>query len=234
MKKRILLVCALLSFSTASYANWFQDIINAINKQAGITNDILGREFTIQKDMLSSQKDIQGLMNQVNRNLRGHSGYGNYGFHDYQSYGMDAGDWMEVISMAERGQGNGALGKVIHKMSREFPINQHLFNRSVSDVNAQRYYAMKSGTVLAARAASQLDFNKIQDQIAYQKMLMDQIEQTDDLKAAMDLSNRIQAEGNLINLEILRQSALVNQQQAVTEQAAVISALANARFLSKE
>lgn len=234
MKKRLLLLCVLLSLSSASYANWFQDIINVINKQAGITNDILGQEFSLQKDMLSGQKDIQGLMDQVNHNLRGHSGYGNYGFHDYQSYGMDAGDWVDVIRMAERGQGNGALGKVIHKMSREFPIDQYAFNRAVSNVSAQRYYAMKSGTVLAARAASQLDYNKIQDQIAYQQMLMKQIEQTDDLKAAMDLSNRIQIEGNLISLEVLRQSALVNQQQSVAEEAAVISALANARFLTKE
>lgn len=234
MRKRLLILCVLLSLSTASYANWFQDIINAINKQAGITNDILGREFSLQQDMLSSQKDIQGLMDQVNQNLKGHSGYGNVGFHDYQSYGMDAGDWMEVIRMAERGQGDGALGKVIHKLSSEFPANQRIYNRSVNDVSAQRYYAMKSGTILAARAASQLDYSKIQDQIAYQQMLMKHIEQTDDLKAAMDLSNRIQVEGNLINLEVLRQSALVNQQQAVTEQAAVISALANARFLTRE
>lgn len=234
MKKRLLILCVVLSLSTSSYANWYQDIINAITKQAGITNDILGREFSLQQDMLSSQQDIQGLMDQVNKNLRSHSGYGSVGFHDYQSYGMNAGDWLEVIRMAERGQGDGALGKVINKMSREFPIDQRSFNRAVSDVNAQRYYAMKSGTVLAARAASQLDYNKIQDQIAYQQMLLKKIEQTDDLKAAMDLSNRIQVEGNLINLEILRQSALDNQQQAVTEQAAVISALANARFLTRE
>jgi hypothetical protein len=50
----------------------------------------------------------------------------------------------------------------------------------------------------------------------------------------MDLANRIQVEGNLINLEILRQSALVNQQQAITEQASVMSALSNAKFLTKE
>jgi hypothetical protein len=234
MKKQWLLVCALLSLSTASYANWYQDIINAITKQAGITNGILSNELTLQQDMLRSQKDIQGLMNQLNNHVTGHSGYGTYQFNDYQSYGNSAKDWSGVVSMAGRGQGDGALGQMMSSIVRDFPADSNTYNRGVSDPRAQQYYAMKSQTVIAARAASELDYNKIQDQIAYQQMLMKQIENTKDLKAATDLSNRIQVEGNLINLEILRQSALVNQQQAITEQGSVMSALSNAKFLTKE
>ena len=97
----------------------------------------------------------------------------------------------------------------------------------------QQYYAVKSKTVLAARAASQLDYDHIQNQIAYQQMLQQQIEKATDLKSAIDLSNRIQVEGNLINLAILRQAALSNQQQAINEQANINSALSNAKFLTK-
>ena len=135
--------------------------------------------------------------------------------------------------MAEAGLGEGDLGRTIHHMANQFPIDEGTFDRSTTNENNQKYYALKSQTILAARAASELDYNKIQDQIAYQQMLQQQIEKTQDLKAAIDLSNRIQVEGNLINLQILRQVALTNQQQAVTEQATLNTALSNAKFLTQ-
>jgi len=233
MKRQWLLFSFMLILSSSSYANWFQDIINVISKQAGITNGILNNELSLQQDMLRNQKEMQRLMDQVNGNLTSHSGYGTYQFHDYQSYGAGANDWNSVIKMAERGQGDGALGEMIGVISRDFPLDHSVYNRGISNPRSQRYYTAKSQTTIAARAASELDYNKIQQQIAYQQLLMRQIENTKDIKAAMDLANRIQVEGNLINLEILRQSALVNQQQAITEQASVMNALSNAKFLTR-
>jgi hypothetical protein len=234
MKKQLLILAVILSASTACYANWYQDIINIIAKQAGITNGILNNELTLQEDMLHNQKKMKNLMEQMNGHITGHSGYGTYQFHDYQSYGGGAKDWSGVVNMADLGHGEGALGEMIGSVSRDFSSDRNAYNRGVSNTTAQRYYATKSQTTIAARAASELDYNKIQQQIAYQQVLMQQIENTKDIKAAMDLANRIQLEGNLINLEILRQSALVNQQQAITEQASVMSALSNAKFLTKE
>ena len=93
-------------------------------------------------------------------------------------------------------------------MQGEFPIDINGYNQGVSDPTSRQYYADQSQTVLATRAASQLDYDKIQDQIAYQQMLQQKIDNTDELKSALDLNNRIQVESNLINLEILRQSHL--------------------------
>ena len=234
MRRQSLIFVALIMMSSTSYANWYQDIINAITKQAGITNGILNNELTLQQDIARNTGEMQHLMDKLNGDMTGHSGYGAYQFHDYQSYGSGANDWSGVIKMAERGQGDGALGEMIREISRDFPSDHDAYNRGISNPSAQRYYAEKSQTTIAARAASQLDYNKIQQQIAYQQLLMQQIEKTKDIKAAMDLANRIQVEGNLINLEILRQSALANQQQSITEQASVMSALSNAKFLTKE
>lgn len=234
MKRKLLLLAVLLSLSTASYANWFRDIWEAIIKYGATTNILLGKELTLQEEMLDNQKEMQHLMDKLNGDMTGHSGYGTYQFHDYQSYGSGANDWNGVIKMAERGQGDGALGEMIREITRDFPSDHDAYNRGISSPSAQRYYAEKSQTTIAARAASQLDYNKIQQQIGYQQLLMQQIEKTKDIKAAMDLANRIQVEGNLINLEILRQSALANQQQSITEQASVMSALSNAKFLTKE
>lgn len=235
MKKQLLflVVMANVFFNSACHANWFQDIINVISKQAGITNGILNNELTIQKDILASQKDIDGLIKDMNSYFTGNSGWGTYQFHDYQSYGESARAWSSVLQMAESGQGAGELGRMIADIAKQFPTDSNTYNRSITDSNSQKYYALKSQTILAARAASELDYNKIQAQIIYQQMLQQQIEKTKDLKAAIDLSNRVQVEGNLINLEILRQVALLNQQQAITEQSTVNTAFANARFLTK-
>lgn len=222
--------------NTSSYANWFADIVDRIEKTNAINSSILDSQnalLTAQRDMLSSEKDIESLMRQVNSSMIGNSGWGSYNFHDYQSYGSDAQKWSSVMQMASSGNGSGALGQVMSQVSSQFPIDTKLYNTAISDTASQKYFAIKSQTNVAARAASQLDYDKIQDQITYQQMLQQQIEKTKDLKAAIDLSNRIQVEGNLISLELLRQSSLSNQQQAISDQAIINSAFSNAKFLSK-
>jgi len=230
--KRLFLF-ALIFISSNSYANWYQDIINAIVQQAGVTNGILNKDLSIQQDIKSNQHAMQKLLDQINANTTSHSGYGTYHFQDFQSYGNSANNWSNVTQMASDGQGGGALGDTMTSVKRHFPYDNKRYNRGISNEESQHYYAIKSQTTIAARAASETDYNRIQQQIDYQHVLMQQIENTKDIKAAMDLANRIQIENNLINLEILRQSTLLNQQQAVTEQAAVMNALSNAKFLSK-
>jgi hypothetical protein len=235
-------VCTLLisTFSLSSHAsiiNILRMIENYSGAALGIQHDILMGQNAIvdmQRDVLRSQQNIESIMKQMNNDLTSHSGWGSYQFHDYQSYGDNARDWSSVMRMAENGQGNGHLGEMMNGIANQFSFERNTFNRGVTDLNSQKYYALKSQTILAVRAASQLDYNRIQDQITYQQMLQQQIEETNDLKAAVDLNNRIQVEGNLISLEILRQTSLSNQQQAITEQAMVNAALSNARFLTKE
>jgi len=238
MKTKIILGVSLfiLFFTSCVYANWLKDLFNIAMQIEGINIGMLDNQnqmLRVEKDILSEQKAIDKLMQQVNGDLTGHAGWGNYRSHDYQSYGGSASDWNNVMLMADSGRGSGALGETISKISHQFPADKNTYNRGIIDERNQQYYALKSQTVLAARAASQLDYNKIQDQISYQRMLQEQIEKTKDLKGAVDLSSRIQVEGNLITLEILRQAALNNQQQAITEQSSVNAALANAKFLTK-
>lgn len=229
MKKLCFFFISYLLINNVTYADKLGTISNNLANLVSIQTNIQ----SLQNRILDSQLNIQVIMKQVDANMTGHSGWGNYQFQDYQSYGDNAKDWSSVLRMAEKGQGSEALGQLIGNLANQFPLDSKTFNTGVTDVNAQRYYALKSQTVLAARAASQLDYNKIQDQIAYQQMLQQQIEKTKDIKAALDLSNRIHIEGNLINLEILRQATLANQQHAITEQATINTALSNARFLTR-
>lgn len=235
--KKFIFFLIILSFTSSLYANWEEDIWRSSLRLEKLQNGLFDRQgqmLDVQRDILSSQRDIQSLMREVNRSVIGNSGWGTYQFHDYQSYGGGANDWATVMRMAETGRGEGHLGQMMGDLSAQFPANRSTFNQGIHNDKQQKYYATQTQTILAARAASHLDYNKIQDQIQYQQMLQQQIEKTKDLKAAVDLNNRIQVEGNLIHLEILRQVALLNQQQAVTEQATVNVALSNAKFLTKE
>lgn len=213
-----------------SYADKLGTISINLANILGIQKNILG----IQGNILNAELNIQSMMKQLDANMTSHSGWGTYQFQDHQSYGNTANDWNGVLHMAEKGQGEGQLGIILKTLSKDFPANQAIFNGSIKDNNLQKYYSLKSQTALSVRAASQLDYNKIQTQITYQQMLQGQIEKTADLKAAVDLNNRINVENNLIQLEMLRQMALANQQQSITEQASINAALTHAKFLNKE
>ena len=244
IKYTIANIILFFSITTVSHASLLSSMVTILRMiaasqgvQLDMQGDILNTEkemLGVQRDLLKGQNNIEGLMKQVNGNMTGHSGLGDYQFHDYQSYGNGARDWSSILAMAGHGQGNGALGDTISRVNKDFPIDRDAYNKGISNRVSQQYYAMKSQTTLAARAASELDFNKIEDQFSYQQMLRQQIEKTNDLKAATDLSNRIQVEGNLISLQLLRQSTLINQQQAIKEEASIISALSNAKFLTKK
>jgi len=231
--RHIFISVSLLIISTSTYANIFADIISLIAKEAGITNSLLNNEIAIEENMLTTQEGMEKVLKQVNGNMTGSSGLGFFKYQDYQSYGSGGSSWVSVIEIAKKGQGSGDLGHVMRAVSKAYSANKSTYNQGVRDTASQQYYATKTETLLAVRAASELDYNKIQEQIDYQKMLLKQIDQTKDLKAAMDLANRINIESNLINLEILRQSTLVNQQQAINEQGSAMGALSNARFLTK-
>lgn len=217
MKKILLiLICC---FTVNCYADDLTDIESIIKILIAINGDT---------------SNIKELDEDIKKALTGHFKWGTFEVkNDQQSYGSNAQDWSSVLRLSQQGGGNGALAQTIKPLAKEFPINTALINKSISDPVTQKYYALQAQTVLAARAASQLDYNKIQEQITQQQLLRDQIENTDNIKSAMDLANRIQVESNLIQLETLRQIALSNQQQAVNTQGELNDAVLNAHFLSK-
>lgn len=236
MKKWIVMVMFAFSMtmSTTSEAAWITDIIRLLKKQAEMTNGYLKMLSDTEGEMLSTEKSIEGLMEDVKGSLQGRNEWGSYGYVDYMSYGAGARSWRDVLNMTTGGGVGGELGHVMSEIANQFPIDTTLFNQGVADLEAQKYYALQAGTVLATRAASQLDFNKIQEQIDYQNKLRKSVGKSQNLKESVDLSSRIQVEGNLIALQILREVAVANQQRAVSDEATVLSALSNARFLSNQ
>jgi hypothetical protein len=229
MLKKIVIVLMASLFIQTTYADALYSILNSSRNIEAIEGNI----ESVAIGSLQSQWDIEKLMRQVDGHMSGHFGWGNYQTHDYQSYGNSAIDWNSVMRLAAGGGGSGDLGVVMSALANQFPIQQDQFNKAGGSHVQQQYYSLQSQTILATRAASQLDYDKIQSQITYQQMLQNQIEKTNDLKSALDLNNRIQAEANLINLEILREQSLANQQHAMSDQANMNTAFLHAKFLTK-
>lgn len=209
----------ILSFP--SHADPISDLVN-------IAAQIQGYQLQIS----SIQNTIQGLTHQIQDAVSGQSDWAHWQFTDHQSWGENTDRWGSVLSMAGNGGNNSQLGRTLRALAEEFPVATELYNSVNPNKMDQKYYALKAKTALVARAASQLSYDKIQEQINYANQLRQQIGATATLKQSVDLESRLTLENNLIQLEMLRQLALINQQHAVDAQAEVNEAVQNAHFLN--
>lgn len=218
--KSILIFISILFTSFSCLADDITTIINLMQSIQGYQNQIS-----------NYQLDIDGLTKQIQNSLSGSSQWGDWGYTDYQSWGDDANKWQTVLNTAKNGGSSSSLGQELQQLASQFPINTKLVNSVNPNATDQQYYALQAQTALAARSASQLGYDKVQDQINYQNQLRKQIGAAASVKQAVDLQNRIVLENNLIQLEMLRQLALLNQQQSVATQANVNDTVQDANFL---
>lgn len=176
---------------------------------------------------------ISGTLDQQLEAMTGTNKWGTQNFTDFQTWGSGADNWQNVLNMAQSGGNSSLLGQEMQQIANQFPINTSLYNSINPNTTDQNFYALQSQTALAARAASQLGFDKIQDHLNYiNNNLRTQIGTTADLKTSVDLQSRILVENTLVQLEMLRQLALSNQQQSIEAQAEANSAIKNANFLN--
>lgn len=222
-KIKAFVLSLLIILPLPSHADFFTDLIN-------IAAQIQGYQL----EMTGIQDTIQRLNRQIQEAVSGQSEWGHWQYTDYSSWGENTDHWNDVLNMAANGGNNSQLGRTLRSLAREFPVDTALYNRVNPNNTDQKFYALKSKTALAARAASQLSYDKIQEQINYTSQLRQQIGTTTTLKQSLDLQNRLTIENNLIQLETLRQLALINQQHAIDSQAEVNNSIQNSRFLNKK
>jgi len=194
------------------------------NAQAFIVEDIAAEINTLHTfQQLQAEYEKLGqmhdqLVNQY-KAVTGNYGLGKLGFNpNLQSWGSNTESWQNILNLYEKGSNPGLFSEVVKQLSKEFPIQDSKVAHPNPESIDAKYYLLQAKTALAARAASQTDYDNIQKQINYMHQLHDQIDRTQNLKAAVDLQNRLQVEGNLLQLEILRLLSLTNQQQAVVAQ----------------
>lgn len=75
----------------------------------------------------------------------------------------------------------------------------------------------RTGTTYAAMAASEQSYNIIEGKISTYESLLDELDNTTDLKASIDLQARISAENGLVLNELMRLNAIQIQQRAVLD-----------------
>lgn len=216
---------SLLMLPLTAQADW--DLGEIINILAEINGVKLKGIDEKNAQTIAEIKNMQNL-------LKGNSGFGAKDYVDYQSWGKGAEDWGSALNVYNTG--SGTLGNLAKKLNSDpdngFPINPNLKTFNPKDAQ-DRYSLLQAKTALASRAASQLAFDKIQDQITYhQKNLQPKIDTTQNLKSAVDLQNRLLFENNMIQLEMLRMAALSNQQQAIQTQSEVNHTVINKSFSS--
>lgn len=208
----LILTLSLLCLSQNAHADVLSDILNELQSQTNLQQQI-SQYTNVLPNMNTVLQNEYSALYQNN----GHDGYGDLFFNsNLQSWGTNTSNWNSVLQSYQ--QGGTGVGQIAEQLNDQFPIEaSNIVNPNTESINAQ-YYTLEAQTALASRAASQFDYNNIQNQINYIQQLQQQIDKTPDIKGALDLQNRIAVENNLIQLEVLRLTALSNQQQAVKAQ----------------
>jgi hypothetical protein len=206
MRIKLLLSIALLSISFTAKADIFTEILGELEQQTNLQQQI--QQYTSQ---------MTGLEQQTLQTMIGSYGYGSLNYNpNLQSWGSNSENWNSVLSSYQQG-GNG-VAQIAQEHNQQFPIQQSsVVNPNPQSLDA-KYYSLQAQTALAARSASEYDYNNIQKQINNLQQLHDQVDKTTDLKAAVDLQNRLQYESSVIQIELLRLASLSNQQQAIEAQ----------------
>jgi hypothetical protein len=192
----------------------------SINAKADIFTEILGQlvqQTNLQQQIQQYTSQMTDLEQQTLQTMIGNYGYGSLDYNpNLQSWGNNTGNWNSLLSSYQ--QSDNGVGQIAQQHNQQFPIQQS----SVANPNPQsldaKYNSVLAQTALAMRSASEYDYNNIQTQITYLQQLHDQIDKTTNLKAAIDLQNRTQYESSSIQIELLRLTALSNQQQAIESQ----------------
>ena len=206
LKLRVFLLIIFITMNNKANADVFSDILGQLEQQTNLQQQI--QQYTAQ---------MPGLQQQTLQTMIGSYGYGNFNFNqNLQSWGTNTENWNQVLNDYQQGQ-NG-IGQLAQQNNQQFPIQQNtIVNPNPQSLDA-KYYTLQSQTALAARSASEYDYNNIQNQINNLQQLHDQIDSATNLKAAIDLQNRLQYESAMIQIELLRLAALSNQQQAIESQ----------------
>jgi len=190
----------------------------------------LGELYGVNATNLPYLKDMNNRTLQQLQAFTGKHSFGQINYQDFQSWGQAAQQWDSLLTGYQNGQGE--IGNLQKRLNNQFPIkpNYATFHQQTMQSDFEKLQAQ---TALASRAASQAVFDRIQKQIDYQKTLQTQIDQTTDMKSAVDLQNRLLFESNLIALDTLRLIAMSTQQKAIGLQADVNSAVMNKAFISE-
>lgn len=218
------LICCLLLLSAGAQAYWPVWDLSGIGRLTQLQKQY--QEFKQQTSFARNQLDM--LKRQVGY-ISGNFKLGSQDFHSYQhAWGQGMGSWESALNAYHSGQ--GTLGELAKQYNHTFPIQPEVFAKH-SAQNTQQYYQLSAKTTTGAQAISTAAIDKIEAQMKAQEALLKKIDGTKNLKDSLELLSRIQVESNLIALQQVRLLAVMNQQQAISQQGGLNAMVSEAKFL---
>jgi type IV secretion system protein VirB5 len=126
--------------------------------------------------------------------------------------------WQETMNMMQGAPGSASGAATIYRdlHSAYQPITGAEFVPSDPAGPMAKALDRASGTTYASMAASEAAYNNTQKRIETYERLMDELNNTQDLKASVDLLGRIAAENGLLMSELMRLNAIDMQQAAAS------------------
>lgn len=209
MKKYIIFFLSLIFLASERIANAALPVFDT----AAINQAVMQfQEMKRQYDMMKKQYDeLMALKNSVT---------GNYGMgalmntvEDLESRRELPQTWQEVVEM----QKGGFYGDRLQHYSQLLPIIETKFlSNNAQDRDVVGYKLDKINTQ-AAFAATETTYNQLKKRLDTIEGLVTQIDQTQNVKQAMDLNSRIVAETGFVSLDLGRLNSMQVSLQATLQ-----------------
>jgi hypothetical protein len=225
----ILIIAFLIPYVSYADEGWAILLLTMIRRMYQLDLDLKNMGQEELNEMRGIKTINQSQLNETKRissSLIGTHQYGSQ-YYNAQQFSWGANNWQSILSQANAGSGEGALGSLIQKLSADFPIN-HTFE-SANDIE-NKYYLMQAQTALATRASAEVAFDQMNNEDQTIKLLHGLIDHTPDNKSAVDLNNRLLAENTRVNIQQAKLLAVLLQQISINSQAKANRASENATF----
>lgn len=174
------------------------------------------------------QKQVEQLEESVRQTtaLTGGRGMGSFmnGEQEAQLRRYLPQDWQDALN------GAGNIAGIVQQLESELDVmpGAEFVSTDPNGVIAQNY-DRRNQTAITAMAASQQAYNTMQQRIGGYEAMLSELDNTQDLKASVDLLARISIENGLILSELMRMNAIQMQVQASRDVQEITSARRAAR-----
>lgn len=207
----ILISCLIPTFSFATmpvidYTNLIQLIKEY--QQLKTQYDLLKQTYQNAQQRLSEAKELAS-------DSEGHYGYGQIlnSAKDLTGREWSPDNWDDALKGLAGGN-PARYQQLVQEYKQNNPsVSTNVFQEGSSQDNA-RVYGQQVQTNQAATVTASYEFNDVNNQLANIHQISDQIESAKDDKAAIDLNTRMETEMAYLQVQILKQIALLNEQTA--------------------
>jgi len=228
-----LMVIGLCVLSMSAEARIIQFIETGLRQTALKQVGLMQNQVRMTEKQLSALKHIDNSTSQgfktLSESVTGHNDYGTLLNHsaDKQLRRWSPGRVQELLT------GHGGSARFKQTLARESILT--LDDREAALAQIDDPYLAKAqderyAAHMAEKVTSQVTYDRIQDHLARAEQLMAAIDQTENIKAAMDLNTRLQAEQLLLQLEMIKLQSVHGNATAQAEQAVDQAQLVAVKF----